>query len=152
EPSRDACFAAVVQGALDECPGPPPPLDQLRSLAQKYGINRTNGRFFVTPLLSTNFFAFNHDRPAFAGPGQVPLAKAINYAIDRPALARVYGYLGARRTDQLLPAFLGRDESIYPIAGADPVTARKWLAKAKFKPTQLVLYIPSSATGVQVAN
>src|SRR5262249_18330529 len=100
----------------------------------------------------TNFFAFNHDRPAFAGPGQIPLEKAINYAIDRPALARVYGYLGAKRTDQLLPPFFGRDESIYPITGADPAPARKWLPKAKLKPTRLALYATSSATGVQIAG
>ena len=35
---------------------------------------------------------------------------------------------------------MGRDESIYPIKGADPAAARKWLARARFKPSKLVLY------------
>ena len=38
------------------------------------------------------YFAFNHDRPAFKGVGQIPLKQAINWAIDRPALVRAAGY------------------------------------------------------------
>ena len=64
-------------------------------------------------------FVFNHDRPAFEGAGQIPLKKAINFAIDRPELTRAAGYLGGKRTDQLLPPALGRPASIYPLAGAD---------------------------------
>ena len=92
-----------------------------RRLAERYGINRPGGQFFVSPGRSgPAFLAFNHDRPAFKGPGQIPLKKAINYAIDRPELARTFGYLGGRRTDQILPPALGRAASIYPLGGADP--------------------------------
>ena len=63
--------------------------------------------------------AFNHDRPAFRGPGQIPLKKAINFAIDRPAMVRPFGYLGGKRTDQMLPPALARPASIYPLGGAD---------------------------------
>ena len=118
----------------------PLPGPTYRELADRYGINRPGGQLFVGTLPTTQYFAFNHDRKAFKGRGQIPLKKAINYAIDRPALARAFGYLGARRTDQLLPPALGRDESIYPIKGADPAAARKWLAQARFKPSKLVLY------------
>ena len=58
-----------------------------RALAEKYGINRPGGQFFVSPLLATWFVTFNHERSAFKGRGQIPLKKAINFAIDRPALA-----------------------------------------------------------------
>ena len=58
--------------------------------------------------LGTWYFAFNHNRPAFKGPGQIPLKKAINFAIDRPALARTFGYLFGKRTDQMLPPALAR--------------------------------------------
>ena len=68
----------------------------------------TRGRFFFSPSLATFFFAFNHDRPAFKGPGQIPLKQAINWAIDRPALVRAAGYLGGKRTDQILPPAMGR--------------------------------------------
>jgi peptide/nickel transport system substrate-binding protein len=107
---------------------------------------------FFNTSLNTQYFAFNHDRPAFKGRGQIPLKKAINYAIDRPALARTFGYLGGRRTDQLLPRALGRDESIYPIKGADPAAARKWLAQARFKPSRLVLYAWNSLHGPAAAQ
>ena len=94
--------------------------------------------------MSTEYVVFNHDRPAFRGPGQIPLKKAINYAIDRPAMARAWGYLAGKRSDQMLPPSLARPTSIYPLAGADPTTARRWLERAKVRPRQLVLYASSS--------
>ena len=98
-----------------------------------------------SPRLQTGYLAFNHDRPAFKGPGQIALKKAINYAIDRPELARAFGYLGRRahRPDAAAGART-RDERIYPLEGADPATARKWLAKAKIKPRTLVFYASNS--------
>src|SRR4029450_2570681 len=87
----------------------------LRRIAQQYGINGKGGQFFLDPGLATWYFAFNHDRPAFKGPGQIPLKKAINYAIDRPALARAFGYLGAKRTDQMVPPALGREAQHHPL-------------------------------------
>ena len=51
----------------------------------------------------------------------------------------------------MLPSVFGPDESIYPLT-ADPTTARRWLAKAKFKPTRLVLYASNSTTGTLAAQ
>ena len=89
------------------------------------------------------YFAFNHDRPAFRGPGQIPLKQAINWAIDRPALVSAAGHRAGIPTDQILPAGLGRDESIYPlgrVTGRSLAKARQLLAKAGLKPAKLVLY------------
>jgi ABC-type oligopeptide transport system substrate-binding subunit len=136
-----ACLQAVEQDQMDWCITYPPPA--YRGLASTYGINRSSGRFFFTPILGLEAFAFNHDRAAFKGPGQIPLAKAINWAIDRHALAAAAGYLGGKRTDQILPPALGRDTSIYPLGGVTDrslATARALLAKARFKPKSLVLY------------
>jgi ABC-type transport system substrate-binding protein len=146
------CALATEQDRMDVCLSNPWTDDTIRRFAAQYGINRPGGQFFITPTLATWFFVFNHDRPAFKGPGQIPLKKAINYAIDRPALARPLGYLRSRRTDQLLPPALGREASIYPITGADPATARKWLAKAKLKPRTLVLYTWAGSFGATVAQ
>jgi ABC-type oligopeptide transport system substrate-binding subunit len=140
--SREACLTEVEENRIDYCLVLPPPA--YRGVAEKYGINRPGGQFFVSPGLSTKYVVFNHDRPAFDGPGQIPLKKAINYAIDRPAMARAWGYLAGKRTDQLLPPALARTMGIYPLEGADPTTARKWLARAKRKPKELVLYASSS--------
>ena len=150
--SRDACLADIAQDRIDYCSPPGVPPDAFRDLAATYGINKKDGQFFVSPSPTTFYFAFNHDRPAFKGAGRIPLEKAINYAIDRRALAGAYGFEAGKRTDQMLPSALGTDESIYPLDGAEPTTARRWLAKAKFKPTRLVLYASSSTTGVQAAQ
>ncbi|MGE5272811.1 MAG: ABC transporter substrate-binding protein [Verrucomicrobiota bacterium] len=144
-PGQEACRQAIEQDELDWC-------DFLadsdyRAIAAEYGINRPNGRFFFNPTLATGYFAFNHDRPAFKGRGQIPLMEAINWAIDRPALVRASGYLGGERTDQILPPAMGREASIYPSGGVDEkslAAARALFAKAKFKPKTLVLYTATS--------
>ena len=50
------------------------------------------------------------------------LRRAVNYAIDRPALLRVRGVLGGSRTTTILPSSLTGgvyNQKLYPIAGAD---------------------------------
>jgi len=137
----EACRQGVERNELDYCFYIPP--DDYAGIAAKYGINRANGRFFFTPTLGTFYFAFNHDRPAFKGEGQIPLKQAINLVVDRHALAAAAGFLSGRRTDQILPSAMGRDENIYPLTGVTDQTvarARALLAKAKYRPTKLVLY------------
>jgi peptide/nickel transport system substrate-binding protein len=147
----DACLLAAEQDQIDYCYGG---LGStlFRSLAEKYGINRPGGQFFVRPRLATWYMAFNHERPAFKGDGQIALKKAINYAIDRPELARSFGYLAGKRTDQMLPPALAHAASIYPLRGADPTTAKRWLARAKNQPTELILYANNSSSGVAQAQ
>ena len=142
----EACRVAVEQDALDYCGGLGIPSSDYAEIAAKYGINKENGQFFFYSTTNTDFFAFNHDRPAFRGPGQIPLKQAINWAIDRPALERAAGYLSGKRIDQILPPGLARDESIYPLGGVSYrslARARALLARAKYKPTRLVLYAPT---------
>jgi ABC-type oligopeptide transport system substrate-binding subunit len=146
------CVAAAEQDKIDTCENELISTAALRSLADKYGVNRPGGRFYVAPSLSTWWFAFNHDREAFRGAGQIPLKKAINFAIDRPALARSFGYLAARRTAHLLPPAFGRPGTAYPIRGADPSTARKWLEKARTVPGKLVLYTFNTSLGVELGQ
>jgi peptide/nickel transport system substrate-binding protein len=152
--TREACMQATEENRVDHCVESPFSSDANRDLHARYGINRPGGQFFAAPSLSTWYFAFNHDRPAFKGAGQIPLKKAINYAIDRPAIARAFGYLGARRTDQILPPALGREESIYPLTRPNLAAARKWLARAQSKPEKLVLYTNNNPQvgGVAVAQ
>jgi oligopeptide transport system substrate-binding protein len=149
----EACRQLVELDQQDWCEFLPPAAS--RALATRYGINRKDGRFFFNPVLSTNYFAFNHDRSAFRGPGQIPLKQAINWAIDRPEMVRALGYLGGKRTDQILPAAMGRNASIYPLEGVTEesvTTARKLLKRAKFTPVKLVLYTSNSSFGSTVAQ
>ena len=64
------------------------PSSAYTELAAEHGINKKNKRFFFTAELTMEYFAFNHDRPAFKGVGQIPLKQAINWAIDRPRLVQ----------------------------------------------------------------
>jgi len=136
----EACRAAVERDELDYC-YPGIPVAAAGETADRYGINK--GRFFFDRTLTSLFFAFNHDRPAFKGVGQIPLKQAINWAIDRPALVRAFGYLGGRRTDHILPAPFGPKGSIYPLGGVSERSLRRakaLLARARLKPEKLVLY------------
>ncbi len=149
----EECLAATEADRIDLCLGVAAIPDTAhRGLAEKYGINRPGGRYFVAPINSVFAFSFNHDRPAFAGPGRIPLAKAINYAIDRHELARVVGYQAGRRTDRILPPALGGRGRVYPIAGPDFVTARRLLARAGHAPTELVLYSINTSFGIGFAQ
>jgi len=90
-------------------------------LAKKYGINK--GRFFVHPTPETDYVALNTTR-AF---NSATVRKAVNYAIDRPALLRVRGFLGGKRTTEILPQSLAGgvyNQKLYPIAGAVPAKAK----------------------------
>jgi oligopeptide transport system substrate-binding protein len=150
--SREDCLLAVEQDRIDYCGAFGLPPTAHRRLADEYGINRPGGQLLVSPSLTTWYLAFNHDRPAFEGREQVPLKKAINYAIDRPAMSRPFGYLTGKRTDQLLPPALARPANIYPLRGADPVTARRWLARATLQPRELVVYANNNSTGAAIAQ
>jgi peptide/nickel transport system substrate-binding protein len=140
----DACVTSVEADRIDRCAIVPPASH--RALAARYGINKAEGQYFVRPGMSTEYVAFNHARPAFSGAGQIPLKKAINYAIDRPSMSRAWGYLAGKRTDQLLPPALARPTGVYPLEGVDLITARKWLARARLQPKTLVLYASGSGS------
>jgi len=130
--SLDASYLRVQQGATDYAAQGIPPASYAEA-AQKYGINK--GQFWVKPILSISYLAFNHDRPLFKGAQGIALAKAINYAIDRKALLVQSGYLAGKKTDQMLPPGIAgfRDASLYPLKGPDLTTAKKWAAKSGVK-------------------
>ena len=67
----EACVLAVEKDRIDYCYSGL--YHTPRALVEKYGINRPGGQFFVSPALTTWYLAFNHARPAFRGPGQIPL-------------------------------------------------------------------------------
>ena len=78
-------------------------------------------RYFAGPVASVGGLMFNPRRPLFA---HAAMRRAVNYALDRRALARVTGF---RPTDQMMPpGWPGfRDATIYPLGGPDLVTARR---------------------------
>jgi peptide/nickel transport system substrate-binding protein len=149
----DASYLRVQRGATDYAESGIPPAAYAQA-AQQWGVNTPQAgkpQFYVKPQLSVSYFGFNHDRPVFKGGsnglGNVALMKAINYAIDRHAILTQGGYLGGRRTDQILPPGMAgfRDADLYPLKGPDMNTAKQWMAKAGKLPTNTLVYYTCNA-------
>jgi peptide/nickel transport system substrate-binding protein len=111
------------------------PSSATSQLSKQYGINK--GRFFVHESNAINYIAINTRRVS-----DLSVRKAINYAIDRPAIVRQSGVLSGQPTDQFLPPTLRgyRNADIYPLNAPN-------LAKAKAlmhgRTMKMVLYSPN---------
>ncbi len=115
---------------LDPLDGTPPPPDLYRRLASSYGPRSEAARaghqqLLTQPAPILYYFVFNPNRGPFTDPR---LRQAVNYAIDRRALAANTG-IGqrGRPTEQYIPPGMPgfEDEAIYPVAGADVARARE---------------------------
>ena len=118
-------------------------------LSRQFGVKKGgDGRYFVNTGINTVYLALNTSRPALQ---KLNLRKAVNHAIDRPALLRVAGKYAGKRTDQILPPNLQgfRDVSLYPIKGANPVRGRALANGAK---DELTLLYPTSPTSIARAQ
>ena len=104
-------------------------------LAARYGTRSAAARagkkqYFTEPLLAVAYLALNTSRPLFANAN---LRKAVNYAIDRPALRRQATASSkplGEPTDQYLPPGIPgfNDVHIYPLHGPEVATARRLAA------------------------
>ncbi len=127
----------VVNGTSDYAAQGLPPADY-KTLSDKYGINK--GQFWVKPELGVSYLAFNHDRPLFKNNPQ--LAKAANYAIDRRAYLNQFGFLGGKRTDQVLPPGMNGYQAChcYPTTKGPDVALAKKLAAGHLGDGNLILW------------
>jgi peptide/nickel transport system substrate-binding protein len=93
------------------------------SLASKFKGDRRH--LFVVPQPIVAYLALNTQRPLFRDNPE--LRRAVNYALNRPILARLFGERGAVPTDEYLPpGFPGyQAEHLYPVEGADIATAKR---------------------------
>jgi ABC-type transport system substrate-binding protein len=113
-------------------PGSPP----ARARAQRY---------FLRPFPVVRQIVFNTRRPLFR---EVRLRRAVNYALDRPALAAVSGEPPAdRSTPPGVPGY--RPEHVYPTDGPDLRAARRL---AGGRPRQAVLSFCEDPAGRRVAQ
>jgi peptide/nickel transport system substrate-binding protein len=96
------------------------------SLAEKLHADRRHLLVVQQPTVA--YLALNTGRPLFRDNPQ--LRRAINYALDRPELVRLFGPQGATPTDEYLPpGFPGyQPKHVYPIDGPDLATARRLAA------------------------
>ena len=118
---QDQSLLQVKAGQADvDVQGPPPTANA--SLASQYGVNKQ--RFHVGGTSCLQYWALNTSRAPFNSP---KARQAVNWAIDRPALVRLAGKFGARRTDQILvPGMPGyKPYNLYAFRGANPNLAKK---------------------------
>ena len=132
---------ATRRGVNDYLPLFSQPDQVVRDLVREHGVNRRGGQVLRdVPTSSSHVFRFNLGRSVFAGPGQAPLRKAINYALDRQALADAHPFRTVSPSDRLLPAALRTPRSLYPLR-PNRLLAQRWLARAAERPTTLTLYM-----------
>jgi ABC-type transport system substrate-binding protein len=135
-------YLQVERGEVDnDLAGVPAPTNA--GLTKKYGINK--GRYWVHPGAAINFIILNMSRAPFS---DVKLRKAVNYAIDRPAITRQLGLNAGTPTDQILPpAIRGyRDAKIYPLNGPNLVKAKQLAGNTKATAN---LYIPAGDPAIE---
>ncbi len=99
-------------------------------LAQKFKGDKTH--LFVVQQPIVAFLALNTQRPLFKN--NPSLRQAVNYALDRPTLAGLFGLGGAKPNDEYLPpGFPGYEaKHMYPIDGPD-LSAAKRLAQGHLR-------------------
>jgi peptide/nickel transport system substrate-binding protein len=151
----------LKNGQLDYC-ADCPALSQSFQLNQAYGPQGTSTkstgdqRFYVTPAAIISYFALNVTRPAFKNP---LVREAVNYAIDRPALEKPYGYGYGTPGDKILPPALPGsqyEKTLYPTTS--PTAADISKAKALIKqsgvklPLTAIEYSTAGTESVQEAD
>jgi ABC-type transport system substrate-binding protein len=128
---------AVVDGRFDTVIGVNTLQPRSAELARRYGVNKS--QYWVVAGFGLRVFHLNTSRPLFRK--NPKLRQAVNFAVDRAALAREAGLYGETPTDQyLLPGSPGhKDERIYPLKGPDLAKA-KALARGRTRGGKAVLY------------
>jgi peptide/nickel transport system substrate-binding protein len=117
-------------------------------LAQQFGVNKS--QYHVSRGINVDYVALNTSRSAFSSVG---MRKAVNFAVDRPALVRVRGFLAGHRDDQILPPGLAgyKDIKVYPIKGADYAKAKQ-LASQAGGCKDVTVYTANSSIGQNLAQ
>ena len=113
-------------------------LSRLDELYEKYGINKA--RLFSVPSGNIFYVYMNTTRPLFRH--NVKLRQAVNFALDRAALLRVFGppWAGTLSDEYLPPGAPGYvDGHVYPVARPN-LTRAQTLANGHTRSGRAVLY------------
>jgi YVTN family beta-propeller protein len=148
--------AAAVERSKADYAGAVPAQDLAR-LTRLYGpgspaARAGRQRLFINPRVDVQYLVFNTRRPLFA---RARMRRAVNYAIDRPALARLNLLIGAGRpTDQALPFGMPgfRDAQIYPLGGPDLAKAKRLAGRRGGRGIMLTCNIEPCTTAAQTVQ
>jgi peptide/nickel transport system substrate-binding protein len=143
----------VPLAAPDIGPGADPPI--VRRLTVRYGPHSEAARagrqrLFTGPAPNVYWFGLNTRRPLFA---DIRLRRAVNYAIDRRALAEhTGGGEVGRPTDQIIPPGMPgfQDAAIFPLGGPDLATARRLAGNVRRRAVLYTCNLPGCARHAQI--
>ena len=143
----------VPLAAPDIGPGADPPI--VRRLTVRYGPHSEAARagrqrLFTGPAPNVYWFGLNTRRPLFA---DIRLRRAVNYAIDRRALAEhTGGGEVGRPTDQIIPPGMPgfQDAAIFPLGGPDLATARRRAGNVRRRAVLYTCNLPGCARHAQI--
>src|SRR5205823_12732933 len=96
---------------------PPPVIDEI---AGKYGVNE--GQFFSIRGSDMFYTLMNTESPLFKDNPQ--LRQAVNFALDRTEMLRVFAVHGGSRTDGYLPRGLSGFHDVHPYPVRHPDLAK----------------------------
>ena len=137
-PTRTRACSRCAPARWTTTPGGLPPTAH-EDLSKTYGVHKGGPyRYFVNSRITTSYLSLN----TIGGPlRKVANRKAINWAIDRPALLRVAGKFAGARTDQILPPNLRgfKQVDLYPLKGANPTRGEAALGRRQLEPDNPVL-------------
>jgi ABC-type transport system substrate-binding protein len=128
---NDSSWRLVASGAADYDPGDPTPPESVIARLARRGTRTGHHQLFVNPASpSILFLALNTHRPLFH---HLAAREAVNYAINRAALAATWGVPGATPTDQYLPSnmpgYPGNGHA-YPLGRPDLARAKKLIRRS----------------------
>ena len=109
-----------------------PPPEQIQTIADKYGVNKT--RFWAKPVNCIGWLLFNNHHGLFKN--NIPMRKAVNWVVDRKAYAAQAGpYAGFAWTHLLPPGSPGSisAKKLQPYSPGPNVANARKLAKGHFK-------------------
>jgi peptide/nickel transport system substrate-binding protein len=141
--------------ALNPILSPPVSSHVARELERRYGPLSEAARagrqqLFTQPTSYLYYFIFNSRRLPFS---EVKLRRAVNYAIDRPALAQNTG-VGppGRPTDQYIPPGLPGFENaaVYPVSGPDVAAAHRLAGAGRRHAVLYTCSLPSCTRHAQI--
>jgi peptide/nickel transport system substrate-binding protein len=144
--AQQASYLQLQKGDADYDPNGVPATAGA-TLARRYGVNRS--RYFVTPFLETDYLALNTKRPAFS---DASVRRAVNFALDRQAIATQIGVGAAAPTDQILPPGIPgfRDAHIYPLGKPELAKAKALMAGRQLTAKLFITTDPAAQNEAQV--